>query len=155
MPCITVVQLAGLAVQHAQEQGQEHILCILLHERAVHLGHNQFRLLLIGGYIAEQRPRHCHHQRSRHTFAAHVADTEEQLILPHIEIVQVAAYLFGRGYHAVYIQIQSVRKRREHLRQHGLLYLLCDMQFTAYTFLFHVSLMQAVYITVRTMHDKA
>ena len=49
--------------------------------------------------------------------------------MAHIEIVQVAAYLFGRIDDTVYIQVAAVKERREHFRQHCFLDCLRHLQF--------------------------
>ena len=116
MPGVAVTQLASLEVEDTDKEGDEHILVVLLGEGVVHLDEYLVRLLHMRRDRTEERADGCHHQRSRHTFAADVADAEEEFVVTDVEVIEVAAYLLGGTYHAVDIQIRTVRKRREDLR---------------------------------------
>ena len=56
--------------------------------------------------------------------------------MPQKEIIQVAAYLFGRIHHAIDIEVGVVVERREHFRQHRHLYRARDMQLAFQAFVF-------------------
>ena len=112
---VAVIEHAGLHIQHAHKERGEHVLFVLLGERVVHPAHDLFCLFLMGCDAAEEGAYHRHHQRRRHSLAAHVSHAEEEFVVADIEIIQVAAHLFGGMHHTVYIQVRTVHKGREHL----------------------------------------
>ena len=118
MAGIAIVEFTCRQVEHTEEERDEHILVVLFGQRLIESHHNMFCALFVRGHAAEQRTRHSHHESSWYTLSAHIADSEEQLIGAHIEIVQISTDLFSRFNHTIHVHIQSVEEWREDLRQH-------------------------------------
>ena len=73
--------------------------------------------------------------------------------MTYVEVIQVTANLLGRLNHAVDVQIRTVGKRREDLRQHGVLNGLCYLQLTLHTLLTRVQLYQTADVLCTVIHD--
>ena len=116
MTGVAVAEFAGRKIQNTDKEGDEHVLVVLLGEGVVHLDEYLVRLLHMRRNRTEERTDGCHHQGCRNTLAADVADAEKEFVVTDVEVIEVAAYLLGGTYHAVDIQIRTVRKRRENLR---------------------------------------
>ena len=76
------------------------------------------RIVLALGCQPEQRLGHGHNQRRRNAFAAHVTDAEEEFLVSHKEVVEVATHLLGRSDEAGYLGTVHAGKR---LWYHGTL----------------------------------
>ena len=74
--------------------------------------------------------------------------------MPHIEIIEVTSYLFGRINHAVQIEIRSVRKRREDLRQHCTLDSSGYLEFPQHALLLVIGYNQILDISPADIHDE-
>ena len=99
--------------------------------------------LVVACQMTEERADHCHVQRARHSFSSHVADDEEQLVAIDNIVVEVAPHFLRRCHGRIDIQPWSLR---EVVGQHGHLDVMCNAQFTLYTFFFDAGTFQFVHI---------
>ena len=96
MSGITETQASGFQVEYADDEGNEHIGLVVFGDRTVHLAHNLGRRGGLLGEGAEQAACNGHEEWGRNTFARYVTDDEVKPVIVDKEIVEVAAYFFGR-----------------------------------------------------------
>ena len=116
---IAVGQVAVCQIQHAAEEGDEHVVVVLFRQAVVHLLHDDFGTVIMGGDGTERRARDGHHQRGRDALPAHVSDAEEQFLIPDEEVIQVPAHFLGRDDGGSHIQVAPFRIGREDVGNHG------------------------------------
>ena len=73
----------------------------------------------MGGYGTELASRHGHYEGGRDALSGNVSYTEEQLVVPDVEIVKVSSHFLGRIEEGKHIYVVALRERREYIGQHG------------------------------------
>ena len=126
MTGIRIIQLTRIQVQATHKARHKHIVVVAGAKLVVQGPQNLRRALLLPGHHAEQRMNHGHEHGRWYPFAADIANTEEQLAVPDVEVVQVSAHFQRRFQLAIYIG-------RKHLGEHLLLNIPCNRQFSAYS----------------------
>ena len=123
---IAIGEVVGTQVEHPHEGRYKHQRFVGRCNGVVHLTHNVGGTLIVASQITEEGSRDGHVERSGHALARHVADDEEQFVVLDDEVVQVAAYLLGRGHRGKKVEVIAFRK---HGGQHAHLYVVGNDEF--------------------------
>ena len=123
---VAVTQITGGEVLNAAEERHEHVVLVHGRQAVVDGAHDEPGAVFLGRQGAERSARHGHHERSRDSLSAHVADAEEQLVVPDEEVVQVSAHFLGRNDGRRHVQVVPFG---ESVRNHGHLDIAGDPEF--------------------------
>ena len=127
---VAITQMPVGQIQHAAEEGHEHIVLVHLRQAVVHCLHNPFGIALPGGNGAEHRSCHGHDQSGGDPFPADVTYAEIEFIIPEIIVIQVAAHFLGGDDGGCDVEIVPRPAVCIHFGDHGHLDTLGDVQFT-------------------------
>ena len=130
MTGVAILHVSGFQVQHAHEQGDEHEGFVHLPDGFIDAVHDAVRQVLVGRYGAENGTGHRHEQGGGNTLAGYVANAEEELAVPEIEVEEVSSHFLGRRQGCVNLDVLAVRVGGKHLGQHSHLDLVGDVQVT-------------------------
>ena len=142
MAGIAIAQPPCRQVEHADEEGDEHIGLVVLTQQLVQYLHDVCRIVYLHRGDTEQRVRLGHDDGRRHALAADVADAEEQFLVADEEVEQVAADLTGWCQRAKDVDVVAFREWWKLLGQHRLLNFPGYLQFAADALLLHVGTLQ-------------
>ena len=98
---------------------------------------------------------HSHNKCRRNTFAANIADTEEELLIANQEIEEVAPHFLGWLQYSIDIEVLAFRERWIVLREHFRLDVFCDEQFAIQSLFLHRSLMETLEVVGGPVEDIA
>ena len=130
MAAIAVFQKSCFQVVRSNKQCDKHAGVVLIGQSLVHLTHDTVRFIHMGRDDTEQTTRHSHHQGGWDALSRYVADTEEELIVADIEIIEIASNGLGWSQTAVDINVITIWIRWEDLRKHRHLDVAGHLQFT-------------------------
>ena len=91
-----VAQTTRRQVEHTDEHGDEDVRVVTLTRRLIDGLHDTGRIGFMRRERTEQRVDYAHHHRRWCTLATDITDTEEQLLVAEVIVIQVATHLTGR-----------------------------------------------------------
>ena len=95
MPSVTIAHRSRIQVHDSQKQSDEHDVGVVVADGIVKSRHDVFRTVVLCRQRAEQTVGNCHQKRGGNTFSGHIPDAEQQLVITHIVVEQVAANILG------------------------------------------------------------
>ena len=146
--------LSGRDLQDSQPDRDEHLDLIAGAQCLVGLLQNLGRRPSQHGAALQNHFGNHHEQSRRNALAAHVRHDHAQMILvDQEEVIEIAADL-SRGVHfGIQIEFLPVRERRENMRQHAGLNLICHVQLRADPLLFLCDLRDVLDVLLRPLRQ--